>query len=353
MSISRHWLIVCLILSILTFFGCISFLKANLNQDESIKPQLSANQPLSSFHISLPIDCKLGESCFIFHYVDIEPNLEAIDFNCGRQTYNDHTGTDFGITNLKEMEKGVSVIAVASGKVKRIRDGIIDKLVVDQSDKNAVTNRECGNGVVIDHGQGWETQYCHLKQGSVLVKPNDQVEKETPLGLVGASGLASFPHVHLTVRYQEQVIDPFIGQKAISGCQTTKKSLWESQIAYQPTGLINAGFATKPPTSLELWQGNFLENKFSLKTPALVFWVHLYGIIKGDIESFTLINPKGQVVIQQDRPVAKSYRNWVSYIGQKSNPESPILMGIWKGKYQLKRNSQIIFELNREVEIKS
>ncbi|MEA5533540.1 M23 family metallopeptidase [Crocosphaera sp. XPORK-15E] len=334
MSIRKHCLILCLTLSILTFLGCVSFGRSQ-----------------SDFLISLPIDCKLGKDCFIFHYVDTEPSSEAIDFNCGRQTYNDHTGTDFGITNLKAMEKGVKVVAVAPGKVKRVRDGIIDKLIVDQTDKDEVTDRECGNGIVIDHGGGWETQYCHLKQGSVLVKPDTQVEKGTPLGLVGASGLASFPHVHLTVRHENKVIDPFMGKEAISGCKTDKKPLWEAKIDYQPTGLINAGFAPQPPKSVELWEGKFLDQKLSKNSSALVFWVHLYGIIQGDIESFTLIDPKGKVIIEQNKPVKRSYRNWVTYVGKKNTPDNPIISGIWRGKYQLTKNDKVILEVSQEVEI--
>ncbi|MGB5595864.1 MAG: M23 family metallopeptidase [Crocosphaera sp.] len=334
MMMTKYWLIVCLTLGILTFLGCVKFLGSN-----------------PRFQISLPVDCQLGQDCFIFHYVDIAPDEREIDFNCGRQTYNGHKGTDFGIANLQEMEQGVKVVSVAPGKVKRVRDGVIDKLVVDQADINEVKGKECGNGIVIDHGNGWETQYCHLKQGSVLVKPDTEVRQGTPLGLVGSSGKASFPHVHLTVRYQNKVVDPFIGQEAISGCQTVRNPIWKSQLGYKGTGLINAGFAPKPPQSVELWEGKFLEKKLSLDNEALVFWVHLYGILEGDIESFTLIDPNQEVIIQQEKPVKKSYRNWVSYTGKRNTPDNPLISGTWKGIYQLKRNSKVIIELSQEVEL--
>ncbi len=168
MMMTKYWLIVCLTLGILTFLGCVKFLGSN-----------------PRFQISLPVDCQLGQDCFIFHYVDIAPDEREIDFNCGRQTYNGHKGTDFGIANLQEMEQGVKVVSVAPGKVKRVRDGVIDKLVVDQADINEVKGKECGNGIVIDHGNGWETQYCHLKQGSVLVKPDTEVRQGTPVRLSG------------------------------------------------------------------------------------------------------------------------------------------------------------------------
>lgn len=74
---------------------------------------------------------------------------------------------------------------------------------------------------------------------------------------MGSSGKASFPHVHLTVRYQNKVVDPFIGQEAISGCQTVRNPIWKSQLGYKGTGLINAGFAQNPLNLLNSGKVNF------------------------------------------------------------------------------------------------
>lgn len=61
------------------------------------------------------------------------------------------------------MQNGVNVIAAAPGTVAGFREGVDD---VVYSDENAadVDGIECGNGVVISHGAGWVTQYCHLKK---------------------------------------------------------------------------------------------------------------------------------------------------------------------------------------------
>ena len=37
----------------------------------------------------------------------------------------------------------------------------------------ATAGRNCGNGVTLDHGDGWQTQYCHMRRGSVAVKVAD------------------------------------------------------------------------------------------------------------------------------------------------------------------------------------
>src|SRR3990170_2240552 len=72
--------------------------------------------------------------------------------------------------------KHVAVLASADGTVKGLRDGM-DDILIDNLTKETVKDRECGNGVVLDHGGGWETQYCHLLKGSVSVKKGDQVAR--------------------------------------------------------------------------------------------------------------------------------------------------------------------------------
>ncbi len=304
-----------------------------------------AKHPLK---LGLPIACQLNRDCFILLYTDRDPGPAAVDFGCGRMTYDGHKGTDFAIPTLQAMAQGVPVQAVAAGKVLRIRDGVRDRLIENPAQKSEVQGTECGNGVVIDHGDGWETQYCHLHQHSVKVKPNDEVSKGTILGLVGASGLASFPHVHLTVRYQGKVVDPFVGPTAEQGCNVARQPLWEKPLSYIPTGVIRAGFAEKPPQLGELWAGAFDEDQLSADIPALIFWVHLYGVLEGDEEHIELINPKGQVIINQRRPLSTSNRVWMSYAGKRNRSQN-LTRGKWQGKYQLIRGGKTLIDIQKQV----
>lgn len=305
----------------------------------------------SSPRFGIPIDCTLDKDCFIMHYVDRDPTPEVVDFGCGRQTYDGHNGVDFGISDLQVMAKGVAVKSAAAGTVLRVRDGMGDRLIEDQTDKASVADQECGNGIVIDHGNGWETQYCHLRNGSVSVKPGMQVQKGTVLGMIGSSGLASFPHVHLTIRYQKQVIDPFVGVNSNPGCQVSRNPIWDQPLDYVPTGLIRAGFATTPPNQQQLWQGQFSTDQLPQDLPALVFWVHAYGVLQGDIESFKVITPDGQVLINQEKSIEKPYRSWVSYVGKRNTSQAPIKTGVWRGEYQLKRGDRPVFQLTRQITV--
>ncbi len=82
----------------------------------------------------------------------------------------------------------MDVLASASGRVVRMRDGVPDG-AFGKSAREAVRDIECGNGVVIEHPGGWETQYCHMANGSLAVKPGDDVAQGRRLGRIGLSGL--------------------------------------------------------------------------------------------------------------------------------------------------------------------
>lgn len=310
-----------------------------------------ANQGISSLKLGLPIECTLGQDCFVLLYPDRDPGPESIEFGCGRMTYDGHTGTDFAIPDETAMARGVAVKAAAAGTVLRTRNNIPDRRLQDPNQTAEVEGTECGNGVVIDHGQNWQTQYCHLRQGSITVQPGDEVSEGSSLGLVGASGKASFPHVHLSVRYQDQVIDPFVGTEAPAGCQTSKSPLWKADLPYQPTGLIRAGFSTQIPELDQLWNGDFADKTLPVTSPAVVFWVHTYGMLKGDQERLQLQDPQGKIVADLNRPIADSQRTWSGAVGKKDTQQA-LLSGRWSGRYQLIRGEQTLIDHKATVLLK-
>lgn len=63
-----------------------------------------------------------------------------------------------------------------------------------------------GNTVLIDHGDGLVTMYCHLHE--VHVNEGDALARGDAFGSVGATGRATGPHLHWTVSMHGAKVDP-------------------------------------------------------------------------------------------------------------------------------------------------
>jgi hypothetical protein len=240
--------------------------------------------------LALPVACALGDTCYIQQYVDRTPGPGIEDFACGALANDGHKGTDFAVPTEAAMEAGIPVIAAADGIVRGLRDGMAD---IRQGGPGApdVSGAECGNGVLIDHGGGWETQYCHLREGSVAVTVGDRVSAGQRLGLIGMSGLASFPHVHVELRHEGEVIDPF-SPDPDAPCGKVQAQLWETPLAYEPGGPIAAGFADDIPTLPEVEAG-LPEDGLGEAPSAIVLWVFVANAREGDTLAFRIDGPMG------------------------------------------------------------
>lgn len=63
-----------------------------------------------------------------------------------------------------------------------------------------------GNVVYIDHGDGVVTAYFHLSK--TLVQQGDTVSRGQEIGLVGATGRVTGPHLHWSARYGAVTVNP-------------------------------------------------------------------------------------------------------------------------------------------------
>lgn len=300
---------------------------------------LALAHPAGAFELALPVDCTLGQTCHIQQYFDHDAGPTAQDFTCESLSYDGHDGTDFAVSTRAEMARGVNVLAAAPGTVKGVRDGVPD------FDPH-VPGKECGNGVLVDHGSGWETQYCHLKQGSVRVRVGDAVGPGTPLGQIGQSGMAAFPHVHLSVRRNGVELDPFA--PSANTCGPPGDDLWSPDIAYQPGGLLDIGLSDAVP-EFDAIKAGLPSPDLPAAAPALVVWAYVFGPRAGDALLFSITGPQGDVITERvvfEKTQAQAFRAVGRKLRAAGWPK-----GTYQGQAQMMRGQTVLGQRDIAVQI--
>ncbi len=256
------------------------------------------------FLLSWPVACNIGRTCFVQNFFDHDSSEGVRDFACGARTYNGHDGTDIRLLDAQAEQAGVQVLAAAPGLVLRTRDGISD-ISIRITGKAAVAGKECGNGLVIDHGQGWSTQYCHMQKGSLVVSPGQVVKAGEPLGKVGLSGETEVPHLHLTVRHNDVAVDPFSDGPSPGTC-SQGRSLWSKAVSdsfhYVEREVINFGFAGAPVTMESVESGLAREQEPRARSEVLVAYVRAIGLKQGDEQDLSVQYPDGSVLAAYRAP---------------------------------------------------
>lgn len=101
-----------------------------------------------------------------------------------------HSGVDFAAPH------GTPVHASAPGKISFVG-----------------TRRGYGKVIEIAHGSDMMTRYAHLSAFGEGLKAGQSVEAGHQIGKVGATGLATGPHLHYEVRFNDDPVDPLSDER--------------------------------------------------------------------------------------------------------------------------------------------
>ncbi len=94
--------------------------------------------------------------------------------------------------------KGVDISSVTGTPVHVTADGVV---------LFAAMQSGYGRLVVVDHGNGIYTYYAHLSK--FAVRAGQEVKRNDLVGLVGASGKVTAPHLHYEVRNSGTPVNPY------------------------------------------------------------------------------------------------------------------------------------------------
>jgi murein DD-endopeptidase len=94
-----------------------------------------------------------------------------------------HTGVDLAVP------VGTPVLAVEAATVRRASQDAIN-----------------GKVLILDHGRGVTTAYCHNSE--LLVRPGQRVALGEPIARSGNTGRSTGPHLHYQLELSAQPVDP-------------------------------------------------------------------------------------------------------------------------------------------------
>jgi len=302
---------------------------------------------------AFPVDCTLDKDCWTVNYVDVDSHPKSDrDFTCSGKTYEGHKGTDFAVRSRIEMNQGVDVLAARDGKVLRMRDGEDDTQKTEEEYQSIRDqNKDCGNGVILDHGNGLQTYYCHLKQNSISVKIGDEIKQGDPIAQIGQSGFSEFPHLHFTIIWEGGQVDPFTGYLKDDGCGKFKNNMWQDNLEYEPYTIFDGGFSNAVPDFQEIAKGQIHPKTLSANGKAFVYWAGFYHAAIGDKITLKIIDPKGDVLNERVHVLEKSRKRPSYYYTGRKLKGRTMPKGTYTGQITYEKKGHAPKTVSHSVEV--
>lgn len=132
----------------------------------------------------------------------MDRRLQSRTTPAGRPILNGWVSSLFGMradpfTGKPEFHYGIDYAGREGSPVLALGGGIVTW---------AGWRQDYGNMVEIKHGNGYATRYAHNQKNTVEI--GQKVDKGQPIALMGATGRATGPHVHLEVLHNGRLVNP-------------------------------------------------------------------------------------------------------------------------------------------------
>jgi murein DD-endopeptidase len=149
---------------------------------------------------------------------------------------------DHPILGRGQLHTGVDLAISEGTPVKVVADG-----VVTRASEDAVNGRV----VIVDHGRGVATAYCHNSR--LLVTVGQQLHAGDVISESGTTGRSTGPHLHYQLELGHRPTDPFLfrGSKPLLELPTAPTPTLVNQVGGSPTSLKRAFDQFTPPATEE------------------------------------------------------------------------------------------------------
>ena len=125
------------------------------------------------------------------------------------------------ILGYSTMHRGIDFGAAPGTPIMAAGDAVVEQ---------AGPNAGYGNFVLLRHTATYETAYGHMSRFAAGIKPGVHVRQGQVIGYVGATGLATGPHLHYEVRVKHDQVNP-LSIKMMPGPMLTGRELRAFRVA--------------------------------------------------------------------------------------------------------------------------
>ena len=200
----------------------------------------------------------------------------------GGFTYNGHDALDITVPNFAASDAGVPIFAAAAGTVNFVEDRQFDRC----SRVESCSGNE--NWIRIEHANGFETRYVHIRRNSALVQNGQSVVAGQQIALMGSSGISSDPHLHFTVVEDGNVIETY----------QDPTRFWNNPLPYAGNGVraIDWGFTHQDQSLRQLVERPSDNDVFFQSDGAgqqAHMWIQVHSLAATDTVNFRLFRPNG------------------------------------------------------------